>query len=132
MTNAVFENCGYYKNDSNSGCGNDDDTGCSDGSTVFGLLTHSDEFTPEIMQATKGIEYKDCGRRFKLTSGKTDTVSARGQNWLDADGTASGLMEPTFIASGLASVKDWWGVDDQGKESNAFLQYLNLLRRCFL
>lgn len=122
ITNSEFRNCGIrsslysqYDNSSSRGCTNTDDIkGCSDRSTVFGLLTHSDQFTPEVMQATKGINFTSCGRRFKFTT-TTDTVSARGQCWLDGDGTISGLRVPTLIGSGISSASAWWRVDDQGK-----------------
>ena len=84
---------------------------------MFGFLTHSDQFTPEIMQATRGIHFEDCGRRFRMVDFKTNnqvpTVSGRNQNWLDVDGSVSGLNEPTLIGSGLPSAGLWWKVDDE-------------------
>ena len=122
ITNAKFVNCGYrsekfnqYDTSPTRGCGDDPENGCTDYSTVFGFLTHSDEFTPEVMQGTKNIEFSDCGRRFRFTKDLDDTVSGRGQNWLDVDGTVSGLGEATLIASGLPSTDFWWGVDDEGR-----------------
>jgi hypothetical protein len=44
-----------------------------------------------------------------------DTVSGRAQNWLDADGSVSGLWEPALIGSGLENAKNWWAVDNEGK-----------------
>ena len=79
------------------------------------MLTHSDEFNPEVMQATKDITYEDCGRRFKLADFANDelsSVSGRIQNWLDIDGSASGLNEPTIIGSGLADTGKWWRVEE--------------------
>ena len=121
ITNAVFKNCGYrsadlaqYDTSPTRGCGTESDRvkGCRGDSTTFGFLTHSDQFVPEVMQATKGLSFQDCGRRFKYTQGTGDTVSGRCQNWLDVDGTASGLGVPTLIGSGLESAKGWWKVDD--------------------
>jgi len=75
ITNSTFRNCGYrsslynqYDNSTTRGCGNNTDTskGCTDQSTVFGFLTHSDTYNPEVMQATKQIVFQNCGRRFKL------------------------------------------------------------------
>jgi hypothetical protein len=75
ISNAEFVNCGYRDNKYNQydtsptrGCANDwaSNSGCSDESTVFGLLTHSDQFTPEIMQGTRGIKFNNCGRRYEL------------------------------------------------------------------
>lgn len=121
ITNSIFQNCGYrsddfnqYDNTASRGCGTkvDSTKGCHEGSTTFGFLTHSDQFVPEVMQATKNLSFRSCGRRFKFTRGWDDTVSGRCQNWLDYDGTASGLNEPVLIGSGLPSSADWWGVDD--------------------
>jgi hypothetical protein len=122
ITNSVFQNCGYrsdaynqYETSPTRGCGTDSDTvkGCSDDSTTFGFLTHSDQYVPEIMQGTRGLTFLDGGRRFKYTQGFTDTVSGRCQNWLDTDGSASGFGVPTLIGSGLPEVASWWGVDDE-------------------
>ena len=67
------------------------------------------------MQATSGITYQDCGRRFKLSdyadNNAISSVSGRNQNWNDVDGTASGLNEPTIIGSGLTDAGHWWNVD---------------------
>ena len=41
-------------------------SGCSALSSVWVLLTHSDEHVPEMMQATKGVKYEACGRRFRF------------------------------------------------------------------
>ena len=68
------------------------------------------------MQATSGITYEECGRRFKLADFADDnaisSVSGRSQNWMDTDGTASGLNEPTIIGSGLADAGHWWRIED--------------------
>ena len=122
ITNTVIENCGYrspmydrYDTSPTRGCGNESDTskGCSATSSVFEFVTHSDEFVPEVMQATKNLTYIDCGRRFKNSMDLKDSVSGRNQNWLDIDGSASNLGEPTLMGSGLDSVKDWWRVSDE-------------------
>ena len=121
VTDVVMQNCGVrsenftqYDSSSTRGCGNstDDLRGCSEVSSVFAFVTHSNEMVPEVMQATKNLKYIDCGRRFSFTVDDEDTVSGRAQNWIDFDGTASGLNVPTIIGSGLDSVKDWWGVED--------------------
>lgn len=68
------------------------------------------------MQATRGITYENCGRRFKLNdyadNNAISSVSGRNQNWRDVDGTASGLGEPTIIGSGLTDAGHWWRVED--------------------
>lgn len=88
--------------------------GCRYDSTVFGFLTHSDQFNPEIMQATKNITMKNVGRRFRFSRTDIETVSGRTQNWLDADGTVSGWNEPTLIGSGLPSAASWWRIGKPG------------------
>eukprot|EP00591_Stephanopyxis_turris_P000730 CAMPEP_0195512014 /NCGR_PEP_ID=MMETSP0794_2-20130614/4132_1 /TAXON_ID=515487 /ORGANISM="Stephanopyxis turris, Strain CCMP 815" /LENGTH=1294 /DNA_ID=CAMNT_0040639729 /DNA_START=53 /DNA_END=3934 /DNA_ORIENTATION=+ len=125
ITNSTFRNCGYrysafgdhYDHSPSRGCGNSVQNGCRSGSTVFGFLTHSDQFTPEIMQGTRLIHFQDCGRRFRLYNYRGDddptTVSGRGQNWIDVDGSVSGFKEPTIIGSGLEDAGLWWTVDDE-------------------
>lgn len=122
ITSATFRHCGYkdnsnvYENSDDRGCDSNSFNGCWDGSSVFGMLTHSDQFNPEIMQATKGITYEECGRRFKLIdfadNNAVSSVSGRIQNWMDVDGTASGLGEPALIGSGLGDAGHWWRVED--------------------
>ena len=121
LTDLVIENCGVrsrnytqYGSSSTRGCGNSTDLlrGCDDDSSVFGFSSQSDEMVPEVMQATKKLTFTNCGRRFRFSYNDVETVSAREQNWLDVDGTASGLNVPTIIGSGLDSVKDWWGIED--------------------
>ena len=123
ITESVFRNCGYRSNEYNQydqsstrGCGDSNSNGCSDSSSVFGFLTHSDQFTPEIMQGTRAITFENCGRRFNLDNwlGNPNTVSGRNQNWLDVDGSASGLGVSTFMVSGAANVSTWWNVDSNG------------------
>ena len=122
VTNGVFRNCGYrsndftqYDNSPTRGCGDDTSTGCNSKSTVFGFITGKDQFTPEIMQATRNIKFDNCGRRFRYTESQVEAVSGRHQNWIDADGSISGNGEETLVVSGLPSVKSWWEVDDEGK-----------------
>jgi hypothetical protein len=71
------------------------------------------------MQGTNGIAFENCGRRFYLRDFRgdnlPDTVSGRGQNWIDVDGSASGLDEPTLIVSGLTSVASWLEIDSDGE-----------------
>lgn len=128
MSNSTFRHCGYrsenynqYDQSPTRGCGDNTDSskGCSDQSTVFGFLTHSDQFNPEVMQGTRQIVFQSCGRRFKLQDYRgtnyPSTVSGRLQNWIDSDGSASGLNEPTLIGSGLGDANFWWMVEPSGK-----------------
>lgn len=65
------------------------------------------------MQGTRDILFEKCGRRFSLKNWQDkDTVSGRQQNWIDVDGTASGLGEPTLMVSGVEPAADWWQVDE--------------------
>ena len=125
MNDATFRNCGYrsaeyseYDSSPDRGCGDEDANGCHEDSVVFGLLSHSDQYTPELMQATRRISFDNCGRRFDLSRWDEDqypsSVSGRNQNWIDADGTVSGLNEPTLIGSGLEDVESWWQVESDG------------------
>lgn len=122
ISNSLFRNCGYregydeYDNSATRGCSDNLDNGCNEKSTVFGFLTHSDQFNPETMQGTKNITFENCGRRFRLANFLGDntrsTVSGRLQNWLDVDGSASGQGVPTIIGSGQPEAGLWWHVED--------------------
>ena len=122
VTSATFRNCGahanyeFYDSPPSRCCDTNSVNGCHSGSTVFGLLTHSDQFTPELMQATEDITYENCGWRFKqhdvVDQNAIYAVSGRNQNWMDTDGTASDLNEPTLIGSGLSDAGHWWRVED--------------------
>jgi hypothetical protein len=124
ITNSMFRKCGYRSQDYNQyntaadrGCANEAATGCSSSSAAFGFLTHSDQFNPEVMQGTRNITFDNCGRRFRLDyrgPNMPSTVSGRTQNWLDSDGSVSGLGVPVLIGSGVAAAGLWWTVDDEG------------------
>jgi hypothetical protein len=125
ITEALFRNCGYrseqydeYDQSPTRGCGNEFDMGCSSSSSVWSMLTHSDQFVPEMMQGTRAIAFENCGRRFRqqdYRSNKPSSVSGRVQNWYDIDGTITGLGERSVVASGLADAGMWWEVDNEGK-----------------
>lgn len=126
ISDSTFRNCGYrsdefnqYDSSPSRGCGDSTISGCRSRSTVFGFLTHSDWFNPELMQATRNITFDNCGRRFYLRDYRgdnyPDTVSGRAQNWLDADGSVSGFGETTLIGSGLESAAGFWSVDTNGR-----------------
>jgi len=124
ISNSVFRNCGFRSDEFNQydtsptrGCGADSQTGCDGSSYVFSFLSHSDQFNPEIMQATKNIDMQNCGRRFRMNDFRGDnapiSVSARLQNWLDQDGSITGFGVPSVIASGYADAGLWWEVDNE-------------------
>jgi hypothetical protein len=117
ITSSTFRNCGYrsdiynqYDTSETRGCEANPYNGCDSGSTVFGFLTHSDQFNPELMQGTRDLTFEEVGRKFLFTTTHLETVSGRTQNWLDVDGTVSGLGEPTLIGSGFESAGLWWKV----------------------
>jgi hypothetical protein len=121
LTNVEMRNCGYrsilydqYDNSTTRGCGDNVTNGCSSDSNVFAFVAGSDQFAPQIMMATKNITFTSCGRRFSLPN-PPDKVAGRNQNWLDYDGSVTGLRVPSMIGSGDASAQAWWEVDDQGK-----------------
>jgi hypothetical protein len=120
ITNSTFRRCGYrsslynqYDQSPSRGC---DDT--------FGFLSHSDEFNPEVMQGTRNIIFQQCGRRFKFTVTNPTTVSGRLQNWVDFDGSVSGLNEATLIGSGLNDAGLWWKVEPSGELEISVLKSL--------
>ena len=116
MTNSTFRNCGFksvewdqYDASETRGCDSNIFNGCSTLSSVWGFVTHSNLHNPEIMQATRNITYDSVGRRFRYSS-SVDSISGRTQNWMDVDGSVSGLNETTIIGSGLSSAGNWWNV----------------------
>ena len=121
LSNVTFRNCGYrsdaflqYDTSPTRGCDANNINGCDNDSAVFSSLTQSNQFVPEIMQASVGIKYENCGRRLRFTT-NIETASGRSQNWIDTDGSVSGTGVPTLIGSGINSIRDWWTVDDDGK-----------------
>ena len=111
FSNSEFRNCGYRSDEFNQydtspdrGCGDSLDNGCHRFSSVWTALSHSDQFNPEVMQATKAITMNKVGRRFKMSNLNWETVSGNIQNWDDVDGSVSGLKVPTIIGSGFESI----------------------------
>jgi hypothetical protein len=110
VQNSTFRNC---RNDW-SGCIFGSEAGKCNGAAVFTSLTHSDQFVPQIMQITSGINYTNCNNIWRsstqLTDATGETVSGRMQSWLDADGTASGTGQRSMIGSAWAD--QWWKMND--------------------
>jgi hypothetical protein len=80
------------------------------------MLTHSDQFTPDVMIAAKKIQYDPPVFDNRLlitvtvnTSESTPTVSHRMQSWLDVDGTFSQSSGPSQIGSLRGGW--WWKLD---------------------
>uniref|UniRef100_A0A7S3L0I4 G8 domain-containing protein n=1 Tax=Amphora coffeiformis TaxID=265554 RepID=A0A7S3L0I4_9STRA len=121
ISNSIFRNCGVrddkynqYDNSPTRGCPADgSNTGCKAGSAVFYFTSFKDNLLPEINEATTNITYENCGRRFMSTYEEYETNMAMRECWIDADGSTSGLGEPTFIVSGTNRSKAWWRADDE-------------------
>ncbi|KAL1525911.1 hypothetical protein AB1Y20_020738 [Prymnesium parvum] len=118
VTNVTFRQCGSPQG-SEQGCG---EISCHENSTVWGMLSHSDLYVPQFMQATASVRYEACGRRFRmnnflydigsyLNNGMNSSTSERLQCWLDADGSASGTNHPTLLASTSPEAGNWWQLD---------------------
>ena len=74
---------------------------------------------PEVMQATRGVKFENCGRRFTMRDFRPTNLpnsnSGRLQNWHDVDGSVTGFGERSVAASGFSDAGMWWKVDDEGK-----------------
>lgn len=84
---------------------------------VFQYLTHSDQFTPGLMQLTYNISFAtvEFARRLAPTvnqDGTKQTVSGRSASWLDVDGSILGLFNRTTNIGSNASGSDWWRFSD--------------------
>ena len=126
LYNVTFRHCGYrsadydqYDEGSTRGCGDEPDIGCSPDASVWSMVTHSDQHVPEVMQATRGVTFENCGRRFRNFDFRQSLAphptsnSGRLQNWYDIDGSITGLNERSVAASGLADAGMWWQVDNE-------------------
>eukprot|EP01124_Arcella_intermedia_P022125 TRINITY_DN3233_c0_g4_i1.p1 TRINITY_DN3233_c0_g4~~TRINITY_DN3233_c0_g4_i1.p1 ORF type:complete len:1092 (+),score=168.98 TRINITY_DN3233_c0_g4_i1:472-3276(+) len=108
ITNSIFRNCNKA---TFSQC-----VSCSFYS--FELLTHSDQFLPDQMQATSNISYQNCDMNnlWHFTVGQTswDSISGRLQNWLDNDGSAFQLVgtgSKTLLGSNRSN--EWYKLNDK-------------------
>jgi len=123
LTDITFRRCGAAvpARAPAPGCG-DGNTGCQGRSSVWELLTFSDRNVPEFMQATAGIKYEDCGRRFRFDNyvldyggsygnGMSSALSGRLQNWFDADGSTTGRGVPTIMGASTPDSYGWWRLD---------------------
>jgi hypothetical protein len=105
ITNSTFRNCGNnWKLCMSTPCRGHPWT----------LLTHSDQFVPQVMQATSGIRYENANVsalwRFSNRN-RGATVSGMLQNWLDMDGSAS--LKSSQQIMGSAWANDWWNLSNQ-------------------
>ena len=122
----TFRNCGYrsaryaqYDQGPTRGCGDERDIGCDSESSVWSMEAFSDQMVPEVMQATRGVKFENCGRRFTMRDFRPTNLpnsnSGRLQNWHDVDGSVTGFGERSVAASGFSDAGMWWKVDDEGK-----------------
>ena len=95
------------------------------------MLTHSDQYVPDMMQATRGVRYEGMGADpysanpyliGVTVNNSAPSVSLRLQNWYDADGSASGRGKPTIMGSYRA--RQWWMLDGQCSARPDWLVYL--------
>jgi len=117
VSNSTFRNCNAQQwAAATGGCS----WGCGgNGSSVFTLLTHSDQYVPQIMQSTEQIYYENVDETLlwqtstQLSDYGGVTVSGRLQNWLDVDGSASGVF-PLGTKTKLGSTwsNEWWRYND--------------------
>eukprot|EP00158_Paraphelidium_tribonemae_P000239 Partr_v1_DN20319_c1_g2_i1_m58151 putative polycystic kidney and hepatic disease 1 (autosomal len=95
---------------------------CSDLSPTarsWQMLTHSDQFVPDMMQATQRISYENmaaanntAASKYRIgvtVNGTPPSVSLRLQNWLD-DGSVTGRGRPTILGSWRSN--KWWQIDN--------------------
>lgn len=71
MTNSTFRNCNANWPRCSPGSGN-----VCNNVAVFTLLTHSDQFVPEIMQVTSGIQYENVGNLWRFSTSLVCAVFA--------------------------------------------------------
>ncbi|KAH9259577.1 hypothetical protein BASA81_001999 [Batrachochytrium salamandrivorans] len=121
MTKTEFRNCNpkqvpcplRYKPD------------CS-GSRIFTMLTHSNQFVPEVMQATREISYTNYDDNTLVSFSVTgqDTVSSRLSNWLDMDGSVfPGSFTNEAVILGSSTANEWWKTSQSclGPRNNLYI-----------
>jgi hypothetical protein len=102
VTNATFRSCTNLWPERTGSCNS-----CH----PWTLLTHSDQFVPEVMQATRNIRYENCNMTnlWRFESRTANTVSGRLANWIDQDGSVSGRSDGPLIM-GSTWANDWWNL----------------------
>jgi hypothetical protein len=93
VTNTKFKNCQSV-----------DEVHCYSGTcdiSIFTYLTHSDQFTPGLMQMTNNIQYENVDVNHILEPSTDEftkiTVSGRASNWIDGDGSVTGLFPGIYL-----------------------------------
>ncbi|KAI9015919.1 G8 domain-containing protein [Hyaloraphidium curvatum] len=125
ITDITFRNC---RSDWDGPCVyNWPESRCA-GNSIWQILTHSDEWVPEVMQATRNVTYDNVlvPRLVKFTTSLTDpggtTVSGRLASWLDADGSVYGPYLPSLrgnrIMLGSTWAREWWRMNSDCIQTN--------------
>jgi hypothetical protein len=116
LSDITFRRCGVYQASRAPapGCGTGKQ-GCHRLSSVFRFNSGSDQFVPQMLQATKRIRYESCGKHFHFmfpgrNNGMGSSLAERLINWYDGDGTASGRGGATIMGSISADSNGWWNL----------------------
>jgi len=114
VTNSTFQNCQVGART----CADYPGTGCtgtppSVSAKIWTYLTHSDQFTPGLMQQTKNIKYSNVDKNSIMvssTSEKYVSVSGKAACWFDADGTIVPDLQFQGKRVNIGSnwTGDWW------------------------
>jgi len=115
VSNSIFQNCKPLK----PTCASYPGTGCTGTPPSFGVkvwtyLTHSDQFTPGLMQQTKNISYVNVDVNSIIattTNERYVTVSGKAANWIDNDGTIVPTLtkyKGSMVNIGSNWTNDWW------------------------
>jgi hypothetical protein len=111
ITNSKFRNC----NTKFAQC-----TQCK--SSVWQLLTHSDQFVPDHMQTTRNIMYENCDMSTLIDFSvklPIDSISGRLQNWEDLDGSVTNVVKTgkrTLLGSNRSA--QWYKMNSQCTTQN--------------
>ncbi|KAI9015632.1 hypothetical protein DFJ74DRAFT_732320 [Hyaloraphidium curvatum] len=115
ITDVVFRNC---RSDWDGPCVYTSEYNSCGFNSMWIMLTHSDEFVPEVMQATRNITYQNVlvpelvQFSTSLSDPMGNTVSGRLASWFDADGSVYGPYLPSLrgrpVMIGSTWARGWW------------------------
>lgn len=119
ITDSTFRNC---RADWNGPCVYNEEYNSCSGNSIWQMLTHSDQYVPEVMQATRNIKYENVNvpRLVKFTTALTDplgnTIAGRLANWFDADGSVYADYIPALkgkpVQLGSTWANQWWRLNE--------------------
>jgi len=115
VSNSIFKNCKPIA----PTCATYPNIGCTGSppavtGKVWTYLTHSDQFTPGLMQQTRNITYVNVDINSVIatsTNEKYVSVSGKAANWLDNDGTVVPTLtkyKGSRVNIGSNWTNDWW------------------------